>query len=60
MKIVKLTVTLRTKDWLNWKKNNDAEYTSFINEIIETIKKKTEAISMSEHENLTKVKIYKS
>ena len=39
--------------------NNDAEYTSFRNEIIETIEK-TEAISMSERENLTKVKVKKS
>ena len=40
--------------------NNDVEYTSFRNEIIETIKKKNEAINMSERENLTKVKIKKS
>ena len=40
------------------KENNDAEYTSFRNEIIETIEK-TEAISMKERENLTKVKIRK-
>ena len=37
------------------KENNDVEYTSFRNKINETIKK-TEALSMSEHENLTKVK----
>ena len=41
------------------KVNNDVEYTSFWNEIIETIAK-TEAICMSEQENLTKVKIKKS
>ena len=41
------------------KENNDVEYTSFRNEIIETIEK-TEAISMSERENLTKVKVKKS
>ena len=40
------------------KENNDVEYTSFRNEIIETIEK-TEAISMSERENLTKVKLKK-
>ena len=40
------------------KENNDVEYTLFRNEIIETIEE-TEAISMSEHENLTKVKIKK-
>ena len=38
------------------KENNDVEYTSFRNEIIETIEK-TEAISMSEREKLTKVKV---
>ena len=37
------------------KENNDVEYTSFRNKINETIKK-TEALSMSEHENLTKGK----
>ena len=41
------------------KENNDVEYTSFRNEIIETIEK-TEAIGMSERENLTKVKVKKS
>ena len=41
------------------KENNHVEYTSFRNEIIETIEK-TEAISMSENENLTKAKINKS
>ena len=41
------------------RENNDVQYTSFRSEIIETIEK-TEAISMSEHENLTKVKINKS
>ena len=41
------------------KENNDVEYTSFRNEIIETIEK-IEAISMSKRENLTKVKIKKS
>ena len=40
------------------KENNSVEYTSFRNEIIETIET-TEAISMSEHENLTKVKVKK-
>ena len=38
------------------KENNDVEYTSFWNEIIETIEE-TVAISMSERVNLTKVKI---
>ena len=38
------------------KENNDVEYTSFRNKIIETIEK-TEAISMSEREKLTKVKV---
>ena len=38
------------------KENNDVEYTSFRNEIIETIEK-TQAISMKERQNLTKVKI---
>ena len=41
------------------KENNDVEYTSFRNEIIETIEK-TEAVSMSEPKNLTKVKEKKS
>ena len=41
------------------KENSDVWYTSFGNEIIETIEK-TEAISMSERENLTKVKVKKS
>ena len=41
------------------KENIDVEYTSFRNEIIETIEK-TEAIGMSERENLTKVKVKKS
>ena len=41
------------------KENNDVEYTSFRNKIIETFEK-TEAISMSESGNLTKVKIKKS
>ena len=40
------------------KKNNDVEYTSFRNKIIETIEK-TEAISIGERENLTKVKVKK-
>ena len=38
------------------KVNNDVEYTSFWNEIIETTEE-TVAISMSERVNLTKVKI---
>ena len=38
------------------KENNDVEYTSFWNEIIETTEE-TVAISMSERVNLTKVKI---
>ena len=38
------------------KENNDVEYNTFRNEIIETIGK-TEAISMSQHENLTKIKM---
>ena len=41
------------------KENNDVQYTSFRNEIIKTIEK-TEAMSMSGRENLTKVKIKKS
>ena len=41
------------------KENIDVEYTSLKNEIIETIEK-TEAISMSERENLAKVKVKKS
>ena len=41
------------------KENNDVEYTAFRNEIIETTEK-TEAISMNERENLTKVKVKKS
>ena len=41
------------------KENNDVEYTSFRNKITETIEK-TEAISMKERENLTKVKVKKS
>ena len=41
------------------KENNDVEYTSFRNEIIETIEK-PEAISMNECEKLTKVKVIKS
>ena len=41
------------------KENNDVKYTSFRNKINETIKK-TEAISMSERENLTKMKVRKS
>ena len=40
------------------KENNNVEYTLFRNEIIETTEE-TEAISMSERENLTKVKIKK-
>ena len=53
MKMVKLTVTLKNKED---KEDNDVVYTSFRNEIIETIGK-TETISMSECENLTKVKM---
>ena len=53
LKIVKLTVTLKNKED---KEDNDVVYTSFRNEIIETIGK-TETISMSECENLTKVKM---
>ena len=41
------------------KENNDVEYTSFRNKIIET-SEKNEAISMNEPANLTKVKIKKS
>ena len=41
------------------KESNDVEYTTLRNEIIESIKK-SEAISMSECENLTKVKLKKS
>ena len=40
------------------KENNDVEYILFRNEIIETIEK-SEAISMSERENLAKVKVKK-
>ena len=43
---------------LTGKENNDAEYISFGNEIIETVEK-TEAISLNERENLTKVKVKK-
>ena len=58
MKIVKLTVTLKNKsDQIG--KENDFVYTSLRNEFIETIEK-TEAINMSEHENLTNVKVKKS
>ena len=53
LKMVKLTVTLKNKED---KEDNDVVYTSFRNEIIETIGK-TETISMSECENLTKVKM---
>ena len=38
------------------KEYNDVVYTSFRNKIIETIEK-TEAITMSERENLTKLKV---
>ena len=51
-----------TKKWKNdrtGKENNNVEYTLFRNEIIETIEK-IEAMSISERENLTKVKIKKS
>ena len=41
------------------KENNDVEYASFRNEIVEGIEK-TEPISMSEPESLTKVKVKKS
>ena len=41
------------------KENNNVEYASFRNEIIETIEK-TEATNMSERKNLTKLKIKKS
>ena len=58
MKIVKLTVTLKNKsDQIG--KENDFVYTSLRNEFIETIEK-TEAINMSEHENLTNVKVKNS
>ena len=53
LKKVKLTVTLKNKED---KEDNDVVYTSFRNEIIETIGK-TETISMSECENLAKVKM---
>ena len=43
----------------NEKENNDAEYILLRNEIVETTKK-TEAVSMSEGENLTKVKLRNS
>ena len=49
----------KRKSNLTGKENNDVEYTSFRNEIIETIEK-TEAMSMSERENQTEVKIKKS
>ena len=48
----------RNSDWTE-QKNNDVEYTWLRNEIIETIEE-TEAISMSEREKLTKVKMEKS
>ena len=41
------------------KESNDVEYTSFRNETIDTIEK-TDPISISERENLTKVKVKKS
>ena len=41
------------------KENNDVEYTSFRNKIIEIIQK-IEAISMSERKKITKVKVKKS
>ena len=60
MIVVKLTVILKNeKSDRTGKENNDIEYTSFRNKIIETIEN-AEAISMSERENLTKVKIKKS
>ena len=48
----------RNSDWTE-QKNNDVEYTWLRNKIIETIEE-TEAISMSEREKLTKVKMEKS
>ena len=58
-KIVKLTTTLKKKKSdQTGKENNDVEYILFRNEIIETIEK-SEAISMSERENLAKVKVKK-
>ena len=60
MIVVKLTVILKNEmSDRTGKENNDIEYTSFRNKIIETIEN-AEAISMNERENLTKVKIKKS
>ena len=60
MKIVKTNSNpKKRKSDQTGKENNDVEYTSLRNGIIETIEK-TEAISMSERENLTKVKVKKS
>ena len=56
MKIVKLTVTSKNKSDRTGRENNDVEYTLFRKEIIIETIEKTEAISMSERENLTKVK----
>ena len=52
-------IILSRKSDQTGKENIDVEYTSLKNEIIETIEK-TEAISMSERENLAKVKVKKS
>ena len=52
-------IILSRKSDQTGKENIDVEYTSLKNEIIETIEK-TEATSMSERENLAKVKVKKS
>ena len=57
MKKIKLIVTLKNNQ--NEKENNDVEYILLRNEIVETTEK-AEAVSMSEGENLTKVKLRNS
>ena len=59
MKIVKTNSNPKKRKSDQTGKENNVEYTSLRNEIIETIEK-TEAISMSERENLTKVKVKQS
>ena len=49
----------KRKSYQTGKENNDVEYTSFRNKIIEIIQK-IEAISMSERKKITKVKVKKS
>ena len=59
MKIVKLTVTLKNERVIKLGKKTMTLSRLFRNEIIEIIDK-TEAISISERESLTKVKVKKS